>query len=165
LTIGLVFLAALAMPMVGCGGDDEPGGATTKQSERTATEKAPPPAPNTKKETATPRTTTTTSPERQPGGAGDEEGNRAQALLTGRGGRITPPVVRVPPYIAIRVELRSADGRTYALRFGGKRIQAGGQIASASSQFAGMRPGKVLVGRPVGGGNGVRIEANAEPGP
>ena len=54
-----------------------------------------------------------------PRGAGGRRGRRgarrsSQALFTGRGGRLTPRVVRVPPFIAIRVELRSADGATYA---------------------------------------------------
>ena len=61
------------------------------------------------------------SPEDQPGGAGDEEPARSLALLTGEGGRITPPTVRVPAFISIRVELRSGDGREYGLRFGDTR--------------------------------------------
>jgi hypothetical protein len=160
----LAFLAALTA-VAGCGGEKEKSDTSAKPAPRsTATQrpKKPAPAPSTKP--AAPKKTAT-SPEDQQGGQGDEAGNRAQALLTGRAGRIAPRVVRVPPYIAIRVVLRSADGRTYALRFGRRRVRAGGQISSASAQFAGMRPGKVLVGRPVGRGNPVRIEANAEPGP
>jgi hypothetical protein len=167
LTVGLALLAASALPaLVGCGGDKEPSDTTAK----------PPAAPKSAPTGATAKSTpgpitqtapsrTTTSPEQGTGGAGDEEGNRAPALLTGRAGRIAPPVVRVPPYLAIRVELRSADGRKYALRFGRRTIQAGGHISSASASFPGLRPGKTLVGRPIGAGNPVRIEANAEPGP
>jgi hypothetical protein len=161
--------AALAVVLVaGCGGDTEKKTNTgTKLPARTETATEP---TETKGATPPPKTQTTvpktiTSPEQDQGGQGDENPARSQALLTGRGGRISPPVVRVPPYISIRVELRSADGRTYTLRFGRRRIQAGGQIASASGSFPGLRPGKTLVGRPVGAGNGVRIEANAEPGP
>jgi hypothetical protein len=155
-------LAVLALSA--CGGDKEPSDTAAKPPLRTTTTgKTRKPAPAPPPETAAPKSTT--SPEQDTGGAGDEEGNRAQALLTARAGRISPRVVRVPPYLAIRIELRSADGRRYALRFGRRRIQAGGQIASASASFAGLRPGKVLVGRPIGAGNPVRIEANAEPGP
>jgi hypothetical protein len=159
--------AGLAATLPGCGGDKQQNDTSAKPPARTETSAgrtvgtATSPAPRT--QTDVPKTIT--SPEQSPGGAGDENPARSQALLTGRGGRISPPVVRVPPYISIRVELRSADGRTYTLRFGRRRITAGGQISSASASFPGLRPGKVLVGRPVGAGNPVRIEANAEPGP
>jgi hypothetical protein len=106
-----------------------------------------------------------TSPESLPGGAGDEEPARVLALLTARGGRITPPVVRVPPFISVKVELRSADGATYSLRFGETTITAGEQFDSVSTTIDGLRPGKAIVGRPEGAGNPVRIEATAEPGP
>jgi hypothetical protein len=150
----------------GCGGDKQQThtGAKPPSRTQTATSESPTlPRPAPKTQTGVPKTTT--SPEQATGGAGDENPARSQALLTARGGRISPRVVRVPPYISIRVELHSADGRTYTLRFGRRRIQAGGQISSASASFPGLRPGKALVGRPVGAGNRVRIEANAEPGP
>ena len=104
-------------------------------------------------------------PEEQQGGAGDEEPARSLALLTGRNGRITPRLVRVPPFISIRVELRSADGRQYGLRFGRADVRAGGGVASSSTTLDGLRPGSAYTGRPVGAGSRVRIEASAEPGP
>jgi hypothetical protein len=162
-----VAVALAAVLVGGCGGDKKQTDTGPKPPSRTqtATSQSPttPQGPAPKTQTGVPKTTT--SPEQATGGAGDENPARSQALLTGRGGRISPAVVRVPPYISIRIELRSADGRTYTLRFGRRRIQAGGQISSASASFPGLRPGKVLVGRPVGAGNRVRIEANAEPGP
>jgi hypothetical protein len=105
------------------------------------------------------------APEDMPGGAGDEEPARTLALLTGRGGRITPRVVRVPAFIQVVVELRSADGATYALRFGDTTIRAGGELSSVSTRIDGLRPGEAVTGRPTGAGNPVRIEATAEPGP
>ena len=78
---------------------------------------------------------------------------------------MTPPVVRVPAFISIRVELRSADGASYALRFGKRTLRVGGQRRSASATFAGLRSRKALIGLPLGGGNPVRVEATAEPGP
>jgi hypothetical protein len=167
--------AALALLAAGCGGDDEQkprtaaGGETTS---RTATEPG--------RDTSTTRTQTATEPARteskgkgkgkgkgpedQPGGAGDEEPARSQALLTGKGGRITPRLVQVPPFISIRVELRSADGRGYSLRIGGRRLAAGGDLGSASVTLDGLRSGKAYVGR-AGDGGRIRIEASAEPGP
>jgi hypothetical protein len=159
-------MAALVV-LSGCGGDSEPTDTAAKppsRSDTTTQGRSTTVAPAPRTDTAAPKSTP--SPETtQPGGAGDEDPARSQALLTGRGGRIAPRVVRVVPYIAIRVELRSADGRSYQLRFGRRSIRAGGQVSSASVSFPGLRPGKTLVGRPVGAGNTVRIEANAEPGP
>ena len=90
----------------------------------------------------------------------------SQALLTGRGGRITPRVVRVPAFISVRVELRSADGGPYVLRFGGTTLAVRDELRSVSHRFDGLRPGAALVGKSAtGAGNPVRIEATAEPGP
>jgi hypothetical protein len=74
--------------------------------------------------------------------------------------------VRVAPFFVIRVELRSADGRAYALRFGHKVLRAGPQVAAMSTTLPGLHQGRAVTGRPVGGsGNPVRIEASGEPGP
>jgi hypothetical protein len=107
-----------------------------------------------------PGTGTGTSPEDMPGGAGDEEPARTLALLTGRGGQIRPRTVRVPAFISVQVELRSADGGDYALRFGSVTVRPG-----AGHTFDGLRPGESMVGRPLGQGNPVTISATAEPGP
>jgi hypothetical protein len=105
------------------------------------------------------------SPEDEPGGAGDEEPARTLALLTADNGRIAPRVVRVPAFISIQLELRSKDGREYALRFGDVTIRAGGGLNSSSTTIDGLRPGEAIVGKPTGPGNRVRIVATAEPGP
>jgi hypothetical protein len=173
----------LLLALAGCGSDDERAdtdtaprtAATETKTEReptetealeTETEREPPeteaedePEPT---QTAEPEPI---SPEDQQGGAGDEEPARSLALLTGRGGRITPRVVRVPAFISIRIELRSVDGGSYGLRLDGRTLRAGGAVASASTVVDGLRPGAAVMGRPLGGGNPVRIEATAEPGP
>lgn len=173
--------AALVALAAGCG-DEEPGRVTVEGS---GTGETAPTAPRTAPERSAPDTvpqaTVTTpessqppprdgspprggrSPEDQPGGAGDEVPASSQALLTGRGGRITPRLVRVPPYIAIRVELRSADGRRYRLAAKGRSVEVGGQISSSSAVFDGLRPGRRLVLR--GPSGRVAVEASAEPGP
>lgn len=147
----------------GCGGDDEgggtpaartePAGTTATETERTAT------APTVE------TTPTSESPEQQPGGAGDEEPARSQALFAARGGQVRPTLIRVPAYISIRIELRSADGGSYALRFGNRTLEVDRDVSSVSASFSGLRPGKALIGEPVGRGNRVRVEATAEPGP
>jgi hypothetical protein len=166
----LAGLIACFAAVTGCGGDDDTNATTTPAVAETETT----PTKTDGVETIRERTTETqpeteppteTSPESMPGGAGDEEPARTLALFTAKGGRITPRVVRVPPFIAVKVELRSADGASYSLRFGDTAITAGGQLSSVSTTLDGLRPGGAIVGRPQGAGNPVRIEATAEPGP
>lgn len=175
-------LLALVLALCACGDDDEERAETTATSPSTApeetdaTEETPPetvpaePEPETETETETgDETAPTTSPEDQPGGAGDEEPARSLAMFTGDGGRITPRVVRVPAFISIRVELRSADGQEYGLLFASEtsrvRIRVSGALGSVSSTIDGLRPGQAITGNPLGTGTRVRIEATAEPGP
>jgi hypothetical protein len=166
----LAGLVACFAAVTGCGGDDDTDATTTPTVAETeaapaqteATETAPEGTTETQAETAPPAET---SPESMPGGAGDEEPARTLALFTAKAGRITPRVVRVPAFIAVKVELRSADGASYSLRFGDTTITAGGQLSSVSTTIDGLRPGGAIVGRPQGAGNPVRIEATAEPGP
>jgi hypothetical protein len=160
---------ALLVAISGCGGDDEePSSATTATSPAaTATETATVEAPT---ETEAPLEDKTESvpaesPEDEPGGAGDEEPARTLALFTAKEGRITPRVVRVPAFISIEVQLRSADGAKYRMRFGDVTIAAGGGLSSVSTTLDGLRPGKAIIGTPEGPGNRVRVEATAEPGP
>jgi hypothetical protein len=155
----------------GCGGDDDEASTTpaaTTGDETAATESTPAeteeqaepePEPETEPETEA------ESPEDMPGGAGDEEPARTLALFTGRNGRITPRVVRVPAFISVRVELRSADGAVYSLRFGDKTVAAGERLSSRATTIDGLRPGEAITGTPTGAGNPVRISATAEPGP
>ena len=105
------------------------------------------------------------SPEEQPGGVGDEEPARSQALFTGRAGRITPRIVRVPAFFSVRVVLRSADGQKYGLRIGGRTLRAGGTLGSSGVTLDGLRPGRAYEGRELNSGVKVRVEATAEPGP
>lgn len=165
--------AALALAVAGCGGDDESDKAkgtdtqtTATQNTDTATETAEtqPPATETEpSETGEDNGGTEAPGEDQPGGAGDEVPNATQALVTGRGGKLSPRTVSVPPFIAITVELRSSDGRDYALRGGGKSLAAGEGENSATVTFDGLRPGRTLV---LSGPQGrVVVSANAEPGP
>jgi len=159
-------LAALALAG-GCGGDDEdePAREADGRTSRTTATETPPAdtqQAETDREQAAPAPAEP-SPEDQQGGAGDEEPARSLASVTGRGGRVSPQRVLVPPYISIRVELRSADGRAYALRGGGRSLRVDRDIAAASTTFDGLRPGRRLVLR--GAQGRVAVEASAEPGP
>ncbi|GAC1325020.1 MAG: hypothetical protein NVSMB25_23100 [Thermoleophilaceae bacterium] len=89
----------------------------------------------------------------------------APAVLTGRGGRISPTLVEVPPYIAVQVTLVSADGASYTVHVAGKTLRVGGTRGSqAQLTLDGLRPGAGYVAEPEGGGRAVRIEPSAEPG-
>jgi hypothetical protein len=169
----LVWLAAvLALALSACGGDEEESPAATETevtepestptTTTTTTEQA---EPNPETETLPDDGDGSSEPENGPGGAGDEEPAQTLAMFTGLGGRITPPVVRVPAYISVRVELHSGDGKAYALTIGGETIEVGGGLGSASTTIDGLRPGARLIGKPKGASNDVRIEATAEPGP
>lgn len=122
-------------------------------------------APSETMETTPAETEPPDPPEEEEGGQGDEEPARTLALFTARDGRIQPRAIRVPAFISIQVELRSADGKTYGLKFGQSTITAGGELNSVSTTIDGLRPGEGIVGRPTGAGNPVRVEATAEPGP
>jgi len=178
LRCGAALLCAAALA-AGCGGDDEePRGDTGAQpapestTPDTSTGSAPSdedrleggdgggaePTPD-----ESPEGGARTSPEDEPGGAGDEIPARSQALITGRDGRLSPRRVFVPPFISVRVELRSADGAQYTLRGGGQALTAGGRVETVTADFDGLRPGRRLV---LGGASGtVTVEASAEPGP
>jgi hypothetical protein len=164
--------AVIAVALAGCGGDEEPR--TEARDTATTPTASVPTAPATV-EREPPRTFALTdgteaderpSREDEPGGAGDEIPIASPALFTGRGGRITPREVQVPPFIAIRVELHSLDGRDYGLRFPGARaLRTGPRRGWVTLTLDGIGPNRSIVGRPVGAGSTVRVVANAEPGP
>jgi hypothetical protein len=163
-------LLALALLTAGCGDDDDDTTAKTDSGQpptRTVTVPTPAPAKEPHKTSTEPAKTDPgrepASPEDQPGGAGDEEAARSEVVLTGRGGRIGPLLVKVPPFIAIRVVLRSGDGKPYLIRFDDRVLKAGATAARSSATFDGLRPGRRLRGVAVSGR--VVIEASAEPGP
>jgi hypothetical protein len=162
-------LVALALSVSACGDDDDESSTAPGVTETTATGTTTEAVPTETEAEAEPPPAETTpsaeSPEDEPGGAGDEEPARTLALFTARDGRITPRVVRVPAFISIQVELRSADGAVYSLRFGDTMITAGADLNSVSTTIDGLRPNEAIVGTPRGAGNRVRIEATAEPGP
>ncbi len=167
-------MAGLLLGLGACGSDDEKSETTATSppatQEETVTEEqeteteaetgVEPPATETE-----PGTAPAPSPEDEQGGAGDEEPARTLALFTAGGGQIKPRLVRVPPFISIRVELRARDGNSYGLTFAGRTIEVSDGLGSVSTTFDGLRPGEVLVGQVMGAPGRVRIAATAEPGP
>jgi hypothetical protein len=168
----LVFAAVTALALAGCGGDDEDKSSTsaptTEQTAEQTTETETPTSDVNPETETLPNDgdgTGTGGGENQQGGAGDEQPAETLALFTAENGKITPAVVRVPAFISVRVELRSADGKEYGLTFEGETIKVHGGLGSVSTTLDGLRPGTKLVGTPTGASGKVRIEATAEPGP
>jgi hypothetical protein len=187
-----IVLAACVIALSSCGGDDDDQAASRPDTtQATQEQQAPETETSTSPETETQETETetdgetetegesgggtgteaqpptNTSPEKQPGGTGDEEPAHSLVRLTGRNASITPRLVRVPPFIVIRVELRSDDGLVYGLRCGNVGLQAGGQIGSSTKTLRALRPGRSIKCLPAaaGAGNRVLISATAQPGP
>jgi hypothetical protein len=158
-----VAAAVAVVALAGCGGDDDGPSTAATDYLFTAPETTTGGLDEAEPETGT--TTTGTAPEGQPGGVGDEVPASSPAQLTGRGGQISPSEVHVPPFIAIAVELRSADGREYSLTFPGQRAITARPGEPVRLMLDGLRPGRDVVGRPAGAGPAVRIVADAEPGP
>jgi hypothetical protein len=164
-----VVLAGALLALAGCGG--EGGGSSQTTAAGTS---QPPGASNPtltapiETATAPGKTTpapTSTSPEDKPGGAGDENPISTQALFTGKGGDITPATVRVPPFIAVRVILHSADGGSYAIEVARHELKVDGGHPTASVTLSGLRAGKRYSLDVSGAPETLSIVANAEPGP
>jgi hypothetical protein len=159
-------VAALVLAAAGCGGDDEQstsGAGSTETSGARTTPADTAGSRSTRSDTTPATEGGGKSPEKQRGGAGDEVPNAVQALVTGRRGKLSPSAIRVPAFIAIRLELRSADGLDYSLSGGGKSLHAGEGENSATATFDGLHRGRKLVLNGTGGR--VVISANAQPGP
>jgi hypothetical protein len=157
-------LAAFLAMMAGCGGDDEKSGGVTTPAASAPTTAATAPAATTPSTPTTAKPPAKTSPESQPGGAGDEEPARVEAALTGRGGKVAPREVRVPPYIAVEVTLHSADGRDYSVTVNGKRASVGSGNPSGSISLSGLRPNASYLVK-ASDGRTIKVVASAEPGP
>jgi hypothetical protein len=169
-------LLAAALGAAACGSNSEKKqGSTGAQAQQptaaptdTSQDKAPTEVGTSEREVQK------TPPGKEPN-AGDEEPIRSPAEFTGKGGRIQPRSIGVPPFIAVMVTLRSIDSRAYTLKVAGHTLKAAPRSA-ASVSLPGIRPGKRYVATVAGGvspgghtprdGRGsVQVVASAEPGP
>ena len=167
--------AGAALGAAACGGNDEiPGTFTTNvpgpitQVSAPATASTASTAPST---TATRTTTTgttmgaTTTGEKGSGGAGDEQGTRVPAIFSLKRGRLTPPNVGIPTFIAAQVTVTSTDARahTVVVKVGNGYTFSVRPRGSGTTRVPGQKAGKfqVLVdGKPAGS-----LTWGTEPGP
>jgi hypothetical protein len=110
----------LALAVVGCGGGNT-GPGTTDPTASAPDATAPPPdatQPGTGPVTTPPTTTTAPTPTQTtaPGGDGGEQAVRVPAsFVVVPGGRLRPPTITVPPFLAVEFSIRSSDGKPHRL--------------------------------------------------
>lgn len=155
-------LAAASPALAGCGGDDERTALTETQRTASPALTSEPPAsttPTTSSDrlgTAEPEIETAPSgtarsgglqaPEEQEGGAGDETAARTPITISIDGDSVTPRESRVPPFLGVRLTLRSRDGAAHSVRIatvpGQFEVPASGVSAR---EVDGLQPGTYAV--------------------
>lgn len=148
-------MLSLTLAVTGCGDDEEPAveaptaDVVTTQDAGTA---ELPDAP--------------TSPEEQEGGAGDEEAARSEVVLEFSNEGLEPPIVRVAPFIAVKLIVRSVDGSEYNVSVSGPRSGGGAAGSSeADLDLEGLRPGQKYAVREKNTGSVTAIVASDDVGP
>lgn len=134
---------------MGCGADEEPAQPARDTSSTTPQQT----------ETGEARS----SPEDEQGGAGDEEPIGSEVRIEGNAGRLRPRRVRVSPFIAVRLELRSKDGSRYRASVAGRTLTAEPD-RPARITLDGLMPDRSYRLRGLDRANDVRIVASGEPG-
>jgi hypothetical protein len=177
-TVAGATLVVALLAFTGCGADDEPVSQDPRTSQApelsTGTDRQPTDGTQSESEPAEPTATTPepktpstdeSSPEDEQGGAGDEEPIGIDATFTVKGGKVTPHLIRVPPFIAVKVTLVSGDGQSARLQIAGQRLKVGPDRKRDSVRLTGLRQGGAYRGRLLGSSAAVRVDASAEPGP
>lgn len=162
---GLTIFLLVGVLAVGCGSDDEPeptgaGTGRTTEAESTGTDPSGTIDPGDDE----PRTEEDEPSEEEQveGGPGDEVPAEVPAMLEIRGDSLVPPSVRVPPFIAVVVEVRSGSG-SHEVRVG-RRTRTAAPGRPARFRLAGLRAEESVTVR-VAGGRTALVVASAEPGP
>lgn len=152
---------ALALSAIGCGDAPEQQTVTVTVPTASAPDATAPPPDATQPGTQ-PVTPPATAPEPD---AGDEQAVRVPASFVVTGGRLRPPTITVPPFLAVEVSVRADDGKPHRLVLRTPTphvldVKAGGR---AAVRIAGLRAGRYRVtldGRPAGA-----LVAGGEVGP
>jgi hypothetical protein len=168
----LALLTALMVATSACGGGNTGPDVSTNPTASAPDATAPPAdatQPGTAPTTAPPAKTTMTPTETQPpgdtGGGGEQEVRVPASFVVAQGGRLTPPTITVPPFLAVEISIRSDDGKPHELVLQtpvprALQVTAGER---AAVRIAGLRAGRypvTLDGRPAGA-----LVAGGEVGP
>jgi hypothetical protein len=171
-------LAALALCMGACGGGNTGAGTAQEPTASAPEATAPPPDATQPGTTAVTPPPQTTPAETEPptGGNGGASGGTANgggeqsvrvpaAFVVMAGGRLTPPTITVPPFLAVELSLRSRDGRSHRLVVRtptphGLSVTAGGHAAIRIPGLRADRYPVLLDGRRAGA-----LVAGGEVGP
>jgi hypothetical protein len=153
---------AAAVLLAGCGGGDEP--------DRTAgpTATPPPPATPSPSVTATPTGSVqplpSVSPEDQPGGAGDEnEAARVPVEFTVTDGKITPPQVAVPAFLALELIVHNKGSQPAVVRLEGAEPLTVAPGQTRRVRLEGRKKGSYVVD--AGSAGQAVLVTGAQPGP
>ena len=154
-TFACVFVLGFTLSVTGCGDDDEPVVEAPTADVVTTEEGATAELPDAP-----------TSPEEQEGGAGDEEAARSEVELEFSRNGLEPPIVRVAPFIAVKLIVRSVDGSEYDLTVSGPQSGGGANGTSQTDlDLEGLRPGQEYEVRERNTGSVTAIVASDEVGP
>jgi hypothetical protein len=149
----MAVLTTLAIVASACGGGNTGPGASTNPT-ASAPDATAPPTDATQPGTApttTPPATSTAPAEIQPSGDAGDGGEQAvrvpASFVVTQSGRLTPPTITVPPFLAVEISIRSDDGRPHTLVLQTAQPHtlqvAAGQRAAV--RIAGLRAGRYAV--------------------
>jgi hypothetical protein len=155
----LALLTVLAV--AACGGGNTGPGASTNPTASAPDATAPPTdatQPGTAPTTIPPATTTApteTQPSGDSGGGGEQQVRVPASFVVTPTGRLTPPIITVPPFLAVEISIRSDDSRphTLVLRTAQPHTLQVAANERAAVRIAGLRAGRYAVtldGRPAG---------------
>ena len=155
-TFACLFVLGVTLVVTGCGDDEDEAAREAPTADVVTTQEAGtaelPDAP--------------TSPEDEEGGAGDEEPARSEVELEFTRDGLEPPIVRVAPFIAVKLIVRSVDGSEYDLSVSGP-LSGGGANGNTETDLdlEGLRPGQKYEVREKNSGSVTAIVASDEVGP
>ncbi|HZV73173.1 MAG TPA: hypothetical protein VFF79_05615 [Conexibacter sp.] len=162
---------ALALAVGACGGGST-GPGTTNPTASAPDATAPPPdatQPGTGPVTTPTRTATQPPAQTQPSGTANGGGEQAvrvpASFVVLPGGRLEPPTITVPPFLAVEISVQSSDGKPHRLVLQTPAPHALGVAAGrrAAVRIPGLRAGRypvLLDGRAAGA-----LVAGGEVGP
>ena len=154
----------VAAALAGCGGDDgEQSSATPAAAPSAATESATASGTGTPSPTATEQPLPSVSPEDQPGGAGDEEPTRVPVEFTITDGKISPPQVAVPAFLALELIVNNKSSQQVVVRLEGAQPMTVGAGETGRARLEGRKKGSYVVD--AGSAGQAVLVTGVEPGP